>query len=51
MYGHEAKCWSVWCQGEDIEQVKKDKGRIENRGSTSLSDHKSDYIGTTSEKT
>ena len=42
--------WSVWCQGEDIEKVRNEQGRIENRDSASSSDHKSYYIGTTSKK-
>ena len=36
--------WSVWCQGEDIEKVKKDQGRIENKESASSIDHWSDCI-------
>ena len=31
MSGHEAKSWSVWCQGEDIEKVREDQGRIETK--------------------
>ena len=41
---------SVWCQGEDIEKVRKDQGRIDNRDSTLSRDHMSDCIDTTSEK-
>ena len=29
MFGHEASCWRVWCQGKDIEKVSKDQERIE----------------------
>ena len=29
MCGHEAKSWKVWCQGEDIEKVIVDQGKIE----------------------
>ena len=50
MVGHEARSQSVWCQGEDIEKVRKDQGRIENRDSTLSSDHRSDCIGTTRKK-
>ena len=45
------RSWSVWCQGEDIEKVRKDQGRIENTDFTSSSDHKSDCIGTKSKET
>ena len=38
--------WSVWCQGEDIEKISKDQGRTEYIEFVLLSDHKSDYIGT-----
>ena len=27
MSSHEENSWSVWCQGEDIEKVKKYQGR------------------------
>ena len=50
MSSHEAKSWSVWCQTKDIEKVKKDQGRIENRESSLSSDHVINYIGTTSKK-
>ena len=46
MSGHEAKSWSVWCQGEDIEKIREDQGRIET-DSTSSSNHRSDCIDTT----
>ena len=31
MFGHETKSRRVWCQGEDIEKVKEDQGRIETK--------------------
>ena len=36
--------WSVWCQGGDIEK------KEQSTKTTWLSDHMSDYIGTTREK-
>ena len=50
MFDHEARSGSMWCHGEDIEKVRKDQGRIENRDSTFSSDHKSDCISTTSKE-
>ena len=31
MFGHEANSWNVWCQGEDIEKVRKDQGRTKTK--------------------
>ena len=55
MQGHKMKLKVVkyigeWCQGEDIEKVKRKLREIEYRCSSSSKDHWSNYIGTTSKK-